>query len=238
MTNLPTTSVPEASPAAGESHFHRNPGMSRRLPARSSPQASPTTLRRSRPVRRSPVRACISTCVPSNAAGSTTMPGHSSMTTPLPGIRVRGSARMGHAQNRATGTTGGRLIPDHRRLKESVPVLEQLSPLAITTLSGNESRQAAALAWDVIARIKVSTSRTQIVGATSSSTTSCPTWCRPSTGSTPSVSSPARRWSPVTVPRSWTVPPGCQTSGTLPRAHLGRYRQRRLPGHREGDNHR
>lgn len=48
-------------------------------------------------------------------------------------------------------------------LKESIPVLEQLWPLSITTLSGNESHQAAALVWDVIARIKVSTSRTQIV---------------------------------------------------------------------------
>lgn len=48
-------------------------------------------------------------------------------------------------------------------LKESVPALEQLWPLRITTLEGHESHETAALVWDVIARIKVSTSRTQIV---------------------------------------------------------------------------
>jgi hypothetical protein len=48
-------------------------------------------------------------------------------------------------------------------LKESAPALEQLWPLRITTLEGHESHETAALAWDVIAHIKVSTSRTQIV---------------------------------------------------------------------------
>jgi hypothetical protein len=48
-------------------------------------------------------------------------------------------------------------------LRQTAPALQQLWPLRITTLSGKESREAAALAWDVIARIKVSTSRTQIV---------------------------------------------------------------------------
>jgi len=48
-------------------------------------------------------------------------------------------------------------------LRETSPELQQLWPLHITTLSENESREAATIAWDVIARIKVSTSRTQIV---------------------------------------------------------------------------
>lgn len=48
-------------------------------------------------------------------------------------------------------------------LKESAPALEQLWPLRITELEEHDSGEAAALAWDVIARIKVSTSRTQIV---------------------------------------------------------------------------
>jgi hypothetical protein len=48
-------------------------------------------------------------------------------------------------------------------LREAAPALEQLWPLRITTLDEHESREAAALAWDVIAQIQVSTSRTQIV---------------------------------------------------------------------------
>lgn len=48
-------------------------------------------------------------------------------------------------------------------LRETVPALEQLWPLRITTLSGHEARDAATIAWNVIDRIKVSTSRTQIV---------------------------------------------------------------------------
>jgi len=48
-------------------------------------------------------------------------------------------------------------------LQETAPALQQLWPLRITALERHESREAAALAWDVIARIKVSTSRTQIV---------------------------------------------------------------------------
>ena len=48
-------------------------------------------------------------------------------------------------------------------LREAAPELEQLWPLRITELDGQQASGAAALAWDVIARIKVSTSRTQIV---------------------------------------------------------------------------
>ncbi len=48
-------------------------------------------------------------------------------------------------------------------LRETAPALQQLWPLRITTLSGQASREAAIIAWDVIAHVKVSTSRTQIV---------------------------------------------------------------------------
>jgi hypothetical protein len=48
-------------------------------------------------------------------------------------------------------------------LREAAPALEQLWPLSITKLSGQEADKAAATAWEVIAHIKVSTSRTQIV---------------------------------------------------------------------------
>jgi hypothetical protein len=48
-------------------------------------------------------------------------------------------------------------------LKESIAALEQLWPLRITTLEEHEAHETAVLVWDVIARIKVSTSRTQIV---------------------------------------------------------------------------
>lgn len=48
-------------------------------------------------------------------------------------------------------------------LRQTAPVLQQLWPLRITTLSEQDSRQVAADAWEVISRIKVSTSRTQIV---------------------------------------------------------------------------
>jgi hypothetical protein len=48
-------------------------------------------------------------------------------------------------------------------LRETAPALEQLWPLRITTLDERGSKAAATLAWDVIAHIKVSTSRTQIV---------------------------------------------------------------------------
>jgi len=48
-------------------------------------------------------------------------------------------------------------------LRQTTPELQQLWPLHITTLSEHESREAATIAWNVIAHIKVSTSRTQIV---------------------------------------------------------------------------
>ena len=48
-------------------------------------------------------------------------------------------------------------------LREKAPALEQLWPLRITTLSPQAAREAAAIAWEVIAHAKVSTSRTQIV---------------------------------------------------------------------------
>jgi hypothetical protein len=48
-------------------------------------------------------------------------------------------------------------------LRETAPTLQQLWPLRITTLTGQAARDAAALAWDVIAHVKVSTSQTQIV---------------------------------------------------------------------------
>ncbi len=48
-------------------------------------------------------------------------------------------------------------------LRQMTPALQQLWPLRITSLSGQDSREAATIAWDVIASIKVSTSRTQIV---------------------------------------------------------------------------
>jgi hypothetical protein len=48
-------------------------------------------------------------------------------------------------------------------LREKAPELQQLWPLRITMLSGQAAREAAAIAWDVIAHIKVSTSQTQIV---------------------------------------------------------------------------
>lgn len=48
-------------------------------------------------------------------------------------------------------------------LTEKGPALEQLWPLRITTLSEATVRDAAALAWEVVAHIKVSASQTQIV---------------------------------------------------------------------------
>lgn len=48
-------------------------------------------------------------------------------------------------------------------LRETTPALEELWPLRITALSAQEAREAAGIAWEVIARIQVSTSRTQIV---------------------------------------------------------------------------
>ena len=56
-------------------------------------------------------------------------------------------------------------------LREAAPALEQLWPLRITILSQQEADKAAATAWEVIAHIKVSTSRTQIVAAARRSTT-------------------------------------------------------------------
>ncbi len=50
-----------------------------------------------------------------------------------------------------------------RRLQESRATLEELWPLAVTDLSEGETRWAAERAWAVIARLEVSTSRTQIV---------------------------------------------------------------------------
>lgn len=51
-------------------------------------------------------------------------------------------------------------------LREAAPALEQLWPLRITVLSQQEAAKVAATAWEVIAHIKVSTSRTQIVAGT------------------------------------------------------------------------
>jgi hypothetical protein len=48
-------------------------------------------------------------------------------------------------------------------LREAAPALEQLWPQRITILSQQEADKVAATAWEVIAHIKVSTSRTQIV---------------------------------------------------------------------------
>lgn len=48
-------------------------------------------------------------------------------------------------------------------LREKVATLEQLWPLRITALDASAARDAAALAWQIIAHIRVSTSRTQIV---------------------------------------------------------------------------
>jgi len=48
-------------------------------------------------------------------------------------------------------------------LREKAPELQQLWPLYITMLGEQAARDAAAIAWDVIAHVKVSTSRTQIV---------------------------------------------------------------------------
>ena len=48
-------------------------------------------------------------------------------------------------------------------LREKAPELQQLWPLHITTLGEQAARDVAAIAWDVIAHVKVSTSRTQIV---------------------------------------------------------------------------
>jgi hypothetical protein len=48
-------------------------------------------------------------------------------------------------------------------LRQMQPALQELWPLRITALGPEAARQAAVTAWDVIARIKVSTSRTQIV---------------------------------------------------------------------------
>lgn len=48
-------------------------------------------------------------------------------------------------------------------LREAAPALEQLWPLRITALSQHEADKVAATAWEVIAHVKVSTSRTQIV---------------------------------------------------------------------------
>jgi hypothetical protein len=48
-------------------------------------------------------------------------------------------------------------------LREAEPALQRLWPLRITTLSPQSADQVAMVAWDIIADIKVSTSRTQIV---------------------------------------------------------------------------
>lgn len=51
-------------------------------------------------------------------------------------------------------------------LRQAAPALEQLWPLHITELDGQQASEAAVLAWTVIAGIQVSTSRTQIVAGT------------------------------------------------------------------------
>ena len=48
-------------------------------------------------------------------------------------------------------------------LRESAPALDTLWPLRITSLRADEAQHVAATAWGVIERIRVSTSRTQIV---------------------------------------------------------------------------
>ena len=48
-------------------------------------------------------------------------------------------------------------------LRQEEPALQQLWPLRITMLSPQSADQVAAVAWDIIAHVKVSTSRTQIV---------------------------------------------------------------------------
>jgi hypothetical protein len=48
-------------------------------------------------------------------------------------------------------------------LRETAPTLQKLWPLRITMLTAQAARDAAPLAWDVIAHVKVSTSQTQIV---------------------------------------------------------------------------
>ncbi|HUX71510.1 MAG TPA: hypothetical protein VMV41_13420, partial [Cellulomonadaceae bacterium] len=50
-----------------------------------------------------------------------------------------------------------------KALRECEPALETLWPLRITSLPAAEAEHVAATTWDVIERIKVSTSRTQIV---------------------------------------------------------------------------
>jgi hypothetical protein len=57
----------------------------------------------------------------------------------------------------------GDFTPITAALREKAPELQQLWPLHITMLSGQAAREAAAIAWDVIAHVKVSTSQTQIV---------------------------------------------------------------------------
>ncbi len=48
-------------------------------------------------------------------------------------------------------------------LRQTAPALYQLWPLRITMLGGQEACDAAAIAWGVIAHVKVSMFRTQIV---------------------------------------------------------------------------
>jgi hypothetical protein len=48
-------------------------------------------------------------------------------------------------------------------LRQQAPALQRLWPLRITTLTPDAARQAGQIAWQVIATVKVSTSRTQIV---------------------------------------------------------------------------
>jgi hypothetical protein len=48
-------------------------------------------------------------------------------------------------------------------LRQQAPALQDLWPLRITALTPETARQAAEIAWSVIAAVKVSTSRTQIV---------------------------------------------------------------------------
>lgn len=48
-------------------------------------------------------------------------------------------------------------------LRDEVTALEQLWPLRITEIDASAARDAAALAWQIIAHVRVSTSRTQIV---------------------------------------------------------------------------
>ena len=124
-------------------------------------------------------------------------------------------------------------------LRETAPALEQLWPLRITSLSQLEADKAAATAWEVIAHIKVSTSKTQIVAGSKMLHHVLPDLIPPIdrqytfrffTGQMVVTSD-------RTAFLSW-MPQTREHRGTMSTTDPGRYPTQRLHGHRGGEDHR